>query len=277
MILLDGKAVAQELRDGIAVEVRGLQQKPGLAVVVIGDDPASHTYVASKERLAKEMGFHSVVIRKSSISQEELLAMIDALNADEAIDGILVQHPLPDPLNEEEILARILPDKDVDGFLPVNVGRLVLGQKGFISCTPKGILRLLDHYDFDYRGKHAVVIGRSAIVGKPMAALLLNRDMTVTVVHSKTKELKALVSQADLVVAAVGRPHFVTADMIKKGAWVIDVGINRVDGVLVGDVDFTEVSKVAAALTPVPGGVGPMTIAMLLENTLEAHAWHRKS
>ncbi len=280
--ILDGKATAAAVREELAKHVAELHSKrgmqPGLAVVLLGDDPASQVYVRSKERLATEVGFRSIAYRKpSDTSEEALLTLIDSLNNDTNIHGILVQLPVPSHINETRVLNQISPEKDVDGFHPVNVGRLVTGDKALVPCTPLGCLHLLKQELGDLSGKTAVVVGRSNIVGKPMASLLLRENCTVTTAHSRTRNLPEVCAQADILVAAVGRPNFVQGSWIKPGATVIDVGINRVDAGkgdgstrLVGDVDFEAAVNVAGAITPVPGGVGPMTIAMLLRNTFEA-------
>jgi len=274
---IDGKAAAQAIRDRIATEVAALSEKtgrvPGLAVVLVGDDPASAVYVRSKARATERAGMQGFEHRlPASTSQDELVALVDRLNADPAVDGILVQLPLPPQIDEQVVITRISPDKDVDGFHPVNAGRLAIGLHGFVPCTPLGCLRLLQAELGDLTGKDAVVIGRSNIVGKPMALLLLRESCTVTVAHSRTRDLPGVVRRADIVVAAVGRPNLVTGDWLKPGATVIDVGINRTEAGLVGDVDFASASEVAGAITPVPGGVGPMTIAMLIRNTFVSAA-----
>ena len=274
---IDGKAAAQAIRDRIATEVAALSEKtgrvPGLAVVLVGDDPASAVYVRSKARATEQAGMQGFEHRlPASTSQDELVALVDRLNADPAVDGILVQLPLPPQIDEQVVITRISPDKDVDGFHPVNAGRLAIGLHGFVPCTPLGCLRLLQAELGDLTGKDAVVIGRSNIVGKPMALLLLRESCTVTVAHSRTRDLPGVVRRADIVVAAVGRPNLVTGDWLKPGATVIDVGINRTEAGLVGDVDFASASEVAGAITPVPGGVGPMTIAMLIRNTFVSAA-----
>ena len=279
---IDGKAAAQAIRDQIAVLVSELERKadrvPGLATVLVGEDPASAVYVRSKNRATAEAGMVSVAHNlPETTTQEELVALVDALNADPQVDGILVQLPLPPQIDERVIISRISPDKDVDGFNPINAGRLATGLHGFVPCTPLGCLRLLQDELGNLAGKEAVVIGRSNIVGKPMALLLLRESCTVTVAHSRTRELPAVVRRADIVVAAVGRPEMVRGDWIKPGATVIDVGINRLPtddgkGRLVGDVAYGEVAEVARAITPVPGGVGPMTIAMLIRNTFVSAA-----
>lgn len=273
--LIDGKAFAAGLRARIANQVSEFQaaagRVPGLAVVLVGDDPASAVYVRSKGKMTREAGMESFEHRlPADASQDALIALVDQLNADPRVDGILVQLPLPAHLDAQAVLLRIDPEKDVDGFHPVNAGRLATGLPGFVPCTPLGCLMLLEDRLGDLSGLNAVVIGRSNIVGKPMAALLTARNATVTLAHSRTRNLPHFLAHADIVVAAVGRPHFVKGEWLKAGATVIDVGINRVDGVLVGDVDFDGAASVAGAITPVPGGVGPMTIACLLRNTLVA-------
>ena len=274
---IDGKAAAASLRAQVAIETAKFRiatgRSPGLAVVLVGDDPASAVYVRNKGKAIVEAGMESFEHRLSAdTSQGELTDLIDRLNADHRVDGILVQLPLPAHIDADEIITRIDPDKDVDGFHPVNAGRLAIGLPGFVACTPLGCLKLLRAELGDLSGKSAVVIGRSNIVGKPMAMLLLADNCTVTIAHSRTRDLPAVVAQADIVVAAVGRPQMVKGDWIKPGATVIDVGINRTDAGLVGDVDFAEASEVAGAITPVPGGVGPMTIACLVRNTLVSAA-----
>ena len=272
-IILDGKALAKKIKGQVAAQAAALPRRPGLAVLLVGENPASQVYVRGKEKDCDECGILNLGCRlPAETTQEELLARIERLNADPAVDGILVQLPLPKHLNEASVLRLIDPDKDVDGFHAMNSGRLMNGQPGFVPCTPLGVMKLLEAYGIDPAGKHAVVIGRSNIVGKPMAMLLLRANATVTICHSRTQNLADITRQADILVAAVGRANFVTADMVKPGAAVIDVGINRVDGKLVGDVDFDAVSGVAGYITPVPGGVGQMTIAMLLANTLDAAA-----
>ena len=272
--MLDGKVMSAELREELALRVQRLKGKgvtPGLAVILVGDDPASQIYVKNKELGCQQVGIHSVTIRlPETASQAELEAQIDTLNADASIHGILVQLPLPQGLDEAAALARILPEKDVDGFHLLNAGKLFTGQRGVVACTPKGAMEMLHRTGIDLSGKEAVVVGRSNIVGKPMAMLLLQENATVTICHSRTANLAEHTRRADVLVAAVGKPRFITADMVKPGAIVIDVGINRVDGKVVGDVDFDAVREVAAWITPVPGGVGRMTITMLLANTIEA-------
>ena len=275
--LIDGKAAAAALRGRVGAGVDKFREAtgrvPGLAVVLVGEDPASAVYVRSKGKATIEAGMLSFEHRLPvGATQDELVALVDALNADRAVDGILVQLPLPPQIDETVIITRIDPDKDVDGFNPVNAGRLAVGLEGFVPCTPLGCLKLLKAELGDLSGKNAVVIGRSNIVGKPMALLLLGANCTVTVAHSRTKDLPDVVRQADIVVAAVGRPQMITGDWLKSGATVIDVGINRTEAGLVGDVDFASASAVAGAITPVPGGVGPMTIACLIRNTLVSAA-----
>jgi methylenetetrahydrofolate dehydrogenase (NADP+)/methenyltetrahydrofolate cyclohydrolase len=246
--------------------------KPGLAVIIVGDDPASAIYVRNKEKAAQEVGFYSVVKRyPADTTQEDLLAAVDEINNDKNIHGMIVQLPLPKHLNEKEVIKRIDPKKDVDGLHPSSIGALTIGDKGLVSCTPKGCIHLIKETGVEISGKKAVVIGRSNMVGKPAALLLLQENATVTICHSRTKDLKKELIDADIIVAAVGVPHLVKGDMVKEGAVVIDVGINRSeDGKLLGDVDFDGAAEKAGYITPVPGGVGPMTIAMLLSNTLEA-------
>lgn len=276
--IIDGKAIAARLREEMAGEARRLAERlgrpPGLAVIRVGDDPASEVYVRNKRRAAEKAGVRSWEYHMpADTPREVLLDKIAELNADGAVDGILVQLPLPGHLDEDEVVAAVSPEKDVDGFHAHNVGRLWQGRPGLVPCTPLGVMRLLEEIGVDPAGKRAVVIGRSQIVGKPMAALLLNAHATVTICHSRTKNLPAVSREADILVAAVGRPRFVQRDWVKPGAVVIDVGINRLeDGSLAGDVDFDAVRSVAGYITPVPGGVGPMTIAMLLANTLQAAA-----
>ena len=274
---IDGKAAAAALRAEVAAEVVRFRahagRAPGLAVVLVGEDPASAVYVRSKGKATREAGMESFEHRLSAeTSEAELLALVDTLNADPAVDGILVQLPLPPQIDANKVITRIDPDKDVDGFHPVNAGRLAVGLPGFVPCTPFGCLALLKAERGSLAGLDAVVIGRSNIVGKPMALLLLAESATVTIAHSRTKDLPDVVRRADIVVAAVGRPEMVKGDWLKPGATVIDVGINRTDSGLVGDVDFASAVEVAGAITPVPGGVGPMTIACLIRNTLVSAA-----
>ena len=273
--ILDGKALAAEIRTEVKAQVEVLAQKgvhTALAVVLVGDDPASQVYVRNKIKACADAGIKSLEFRMSSeTTQEALLARIAELNADDSVDGILVQLPLPPQINAEAVIAAIDPDKDVDGFHTANAGALVTGKEGFVPCTPFGVMRLIDKSGVDPAGKTAVIVGRSNIVGKPMALLLLAANATVTVAHSKTPDLGAVTRTADILVAAVGRAKLIKADMVKPGAVVIDVGMNRDEnGKLCGDVDFASVKDVAGHITPVPGGVGPMTIAMLLQNTVIA-------
>ena len=272
--ILDGKVLSAEIREEVSRRVEALKQRgvtPGLAVILVGDDPASEIYVRNKGKGCEETGMLSRTVKMdASTTQEALEAEIDRLNADPAIHGILVQLPLPRHLDEQAALAKILPEKDVDGFHLINAGRLMTGSEGVIPCTPKGALYMIQSTGEELSGKEAVVIGRSNIVGKPMAMLLMRENCTVTVCHSRTKDLAEHTRRADILVAAVGRAGFVTADMVKPGAIVIDVGINRVDGKVCGDVDFENVKEKAGWITPVPGGVGKMTIAMLLANTADA-------
>ncbi len=274
--IIDGKRISAEIRAEIAEQTQEFTKQygmtPGLAVIIVGEDPASRVYVRNKHKACAEVGFYSVVHELAADSSEQqVLDLIDALNQNNAIHGILVQLPLPKHLDEQKILLRIKPEKDVDAFHPYNVGKIMIGDYNVLPCTPAGVMQLLYRSGISVAGKHCVVIGRSNIVGKPMAMLLLHDNGTVTVCHSRTPDLKAQTLQADILVSAVGRAGFVTADMVKPGAVVIDVGINRdADGKLCGDVDFESVSEVASMITPVPGGVGPMTITMLLQNTLTA-------
>lgn len=273
--IIDGKAVSKKIREKIAVGVQELKAEkgitPGLAVVLVGEDPASQTYVRNKEKSCIKVGMYSEVHRlPAETSEADLLSLVNKLNDDEKIHGILVQLPLPKHIDETKVIEAISPAKDVDGFHPVNAGHLLIGEDSFLPCTPYGIMELLAHEGVELKGKHAVVVGRSNIVGKPIALLMLSEHATVSICHSRTADLGAMTRQADVLVVAVGRPNFVTGGMIKPGAVVIDVGINRVDGKLVGDVEFETAEKVAGKITPVPGGVGPMTITMLLSNTLIA-------
>ncbi|MBQ1948326.1 MAG: bifunctional methylenetetrahydrofolate dehydrogenase/methenyltetrahydrofolate cyclohydrolase FolD [Clostridia bacterium] len=272
MKLLDGKAVSARLMEEMAREVETLSVKPCLAVVLVGDDPASRVYVNNKKKGCEKLGIRSLeYTMPKETTQAQLLELIDALNEDKNVHGILVQLPLPKHLDEKTVIRAIRPEKDVDAFHPVNVGKIMIGDFDFLPCTPAGIMELIAESGTDLTGKECVVIGRSNIVGKPMAMLLLHKNATVTICHSKTRDLKEVTRRADVLVAAVGIPNFVTADMVRPGAVVIDVGINRLDdGKLTGDVDFEAVSPIASAITPVPGGVGPMTIAMLMRNTITA-------
>ncbi len=272
--IIDGKSIAKELRESLAPRVAALKEQgitPGLTVIVVGDDPASAIYVRNKERACVKLGMNSQVLRfPAETTQEEILNTVRLLNQDDSVHGILVQLPLPRHIDEQAVLRAIDPDKDVDGFHAMNAGRLMNGEPGFVACTPKGVMRLLEVSGVELDGKNAVVVGRSNIVGKPMALLLLQKNCTVTIAHSHTKDLTAVTRSADILVVAVGRAGFITGDMIKPGAAVMDVGINRVDGKVVGDVDFESAKEVASCITPVHGGVGAMTIAMLMENTVEA-------
>ena len=272
--ILDGKIMSAELKSQISARTEKLRARgivPGLAVILVGNDPASEIYVRNKQKGCEEVGFYSRTIRlESSISQQELEDEIERLNQDQKIHGILVQLPLPANLDEQKALMKILPEKDVDGFHLINAGHLMTGTPGVTACTPKGALYMIKSTGLDLTGKEAVVIGRSNIVGKPMAMLLLQENCTVTMCHSRTQNLKEHTLNADILVVAVGRPGMISGDMVKPGAVVIDVGINRVDGKVCGDVDFDSVSPVAGWITPVPGGVGRMTIAMLLSNTADA-------
>lgn len=275
-LIIDGKAISAQVREEIAQRTRELVARggatPGLAVVIVGTDPASQVYVRNKRRACEQVGFYSEVHELAAdTTQEALETLIDRLNADERIHGILVQLPLPRHLDASRILLRIKPEKDVDAFHPFNVGKIMIGDYTFLPCTPAGIMELLRRYDISCDGKECVVVGRSNIVGKPMAQLLLQANGTVTMCHSHTRNLSEVTRRADILIAAIGKADFFTADMIKPGAVVIDVGMNRrADGKLTGDVNFASVEPVASAITPVPGGVGPMTITMLLRNTLIA-------
>jgi methylenetetrahydrofolate dehydrogenase (NADP+)/methenyltetrahydrofolate cyclohydrolase len=273
--ILDGKALAAQVRAGVKAKVGAMAQRgttPGLAVILAGDDPASKVYVRNKTRACEEVGVRSQQIDyPASVTQEELMGRIRKLNADPAVHGILVQLPLPKHIDSARVLGAVAPQKDVDGFHAENMGALLAGEPGLVPCTPAGVMRLLENAGIALAGRRAVVIGRSNIVGKPLALLLLQRDATVTICHSKTRDLEKIAREADILVAAIGRAKLVGAAMVKPGACVIDVGVNRLpDGTLAGDVDFAAVKDVAGWITPVPGGVGPMTIAMLLENCLHA-------
>lgn len=273
--IIDGRALSKKIRQRITEESSVLKEKgiiPGLAVILIGDDPASHTYVNNKKKACEECGFYSEIYKlPESTPEADVLELIEVLKSRKEINGILVQSPFPKHISEKKILLAIPPEKDVDAFHPQNVGAIVAGDFDFVPCTPAGVMEMLKEYNIEVSGKHAVVIGRSNIVGKPMSILLLHKHATVTICHSKTKNLADITRQADILVAAVGRLGFVTADMVKPGAVVIDVGMNRKeDGKLAGDVDFNGVSETASYITPVPGGVGLMTVAMLLQNTLRA-------
>ncbi|MBP5349786.1 MAG: bifunctional methylenetetrahydrofolate dehydrogenase/methenyltetrahydrofolate cyclohydrolase FolD [Clostridia bacterium] len=274
--IIDGKKVSKNIRETLKTETAEFVQKtgvtPGLAVVLVGNDPASAVYVRNKHRACEEIGFYSEVHELPEDTREEdLLALLDRLNADPKIHGILVQLPLPKQIDADKVIRKIKPEKDVDAFHPENVGRIMLGNYHFLPCTPAGVMALLDAYGIDPAGKDCVVIGRSNIVGKPQAFLLLERNATVTICHSRTADLASHTKRADIIVVAIGKPRFLKADMVKPGAVVIDVGINRLpDGKLCGDADFEPITELASAITPVPGGVGPMTITMLMKNTLTA-------
>ena len=273
--LIDGKAIAKEIRKNIKEEVVTLYNEyrliPGLCVILVGEDPASQIYVRNKERACKEVGIHSTVIRMSEeVTEKELLETIERLNRDDTMHGILVQLPLPGHINEDAVINAIHPSKDVDGFHPINVGMLMTSQANLQPCTPKGIIRLIEETGQNIAGKQAVVIGRSNIVGKPVALMLLQKHATVTIAHSRTKNLAEVAQAADILVVAIGKPDFIDSSFVKEGAIVIDVGTTRVNGSLKGDVKFDEMKEKAGYLTPVPGGVGPMTITMLLDNTLIA-------
>ena len=279
MIKMDGKALSLSLEVELKLKVDALREKnariPKLVVVLVGDNPASQTYVKNKAKACERVGFLSEIIElDGSISQEIVLATIDRLNRDETVDGILVQLPVPKHLDAKAIVHALDPNKDVDGLHPLNVAKLYENEKGFVPCTPKGIMRLLKEYQIDVVGKHCVVLGRSNLVGRPVAQLLLNENATVTICHSKTQNLSEFTKQADIIVVAIGRANFLTSKDVNHVECIIDVGINRVDGKLVGDVAYDELVDKVDAMTPVPGGVGPMTIGMLLENTLEAYTMH---
>ena len=272
--LIDGKAIAKSIYDNINLRVRELRSKgviPKLAVVLVGDDPASRLYVNSKEKRARENGIETEEYHlDGSVAEAQVTELIKKLNVDDTVHGILVQLPLPKHMDKQRVLSCISPDKDVDGLHAVNAGALMTGSRGFIPCTPKGILHLVKSTGIDVSGKRCTVVGRSSLVGKPAALLMLNSDATVTVCHSRTADLGSITKEADILICAAGRPRLITVDMVKPGAVVIDVGQNKIDGKWCGDVDFEPVEKIAGYITPVPGGVGPMTIAMLMENTVEA-------
>lgn len=273
--IINGQELATKLREEMKQDVNQLKEKgitPHLTVILIGDDPASHSYVNGKKKASSEVGISSHIIRmESTVTEEELLQKIAQLNADDSVHGILVQLPIPEHIDEQKIIEAIDPKKDVDGFHPINIGRMIVGQDAFLPCTPFGIIKMLQSKNIEIEGNHVVVIGRSNIVGKPMGQLLLNENATVTYCHSRTKDLKKYTKDADILIVAVGKEHVIDASFIKENAVVIDVGVNRTsDGKLTGDVDFEDVKKKAAFLTPVPKGVGPMTITMLLANTIKA-------
>ncbi len=275
--ILSGREFAKTVRRNLAEEISQIHGRPpGLTVIIVGDNPASQVYVSMKEKACKKAGLISRIVRlEEAVSEEELLREIESLNQDSSIDGILCQLPLPEHISDETIASSILPSKDVDGFHPVNVGRLWRGEEGLFPCTPVGIIALLIHSEIQMDGVNAVIAGRSNIVGKPMAALLLREHATVTIAHSHTPDLPGLCRQADILIAAIGKPHFINSEFIKPGATVIDVGITRTSEGLRGDVDFEQVKNICGAITPVPGGVGPLTIAFLLSNTVKAWNCHR--
>ena len=280
-IILDGKETARKIRERLTNEVAELRKNgvtPKLAVIMVGDDKASTIYVRNKSKACDEIGIEFTEhLLPENTTQTELLKLIDELNSNKEINGILLQSPIPKHLDINEAFRKILPDKDVDGFNPVNVGKLVLGQNTFVSCTPFGIIKLLEEYNISLEGKNAVIIGRSNIVGKPMSQCLLNKNATVTICHSKTNNLKEFTKKADILVSAIGKPKFVTKDMVKEGAIVLDVGINRnLEGKVCGDVDFENIKNMTSYITPVPGGVGPMTIAMLMNNVVKATKIQRR-
>lgn len=270
--IIDGKGIADKIYEELKEEVNSLREKPGLAVVLVGDDPASIVYVRNKEKACKRLGLNYKLLKfPQSVDRDELISNIKTLNKDKEVNGIIVQMPLPEHLDAFDIVSSIDPLKDVDGLHPDNLGRLLSGKPRIIPCTPLGVIELLKRENIDIKGKNAVIVGRSNLVGKPLFHLLLSLDATVTVCHSKTSDLKRETSRADILVCAVGVPRLITVDMVKEGAIVIDVGINRVDDKLIGDVDFEEVKHIAGAITPVPGGVGPMTVAMLMKNVITAY------
>lgn len=279
--IIDGKLVSQKIKDTLKTEVTTLKVNkkriPKLVVLLIGDNPASMTYVKNKEKACSYIGIESEIIKKKNSTTEELLEIISNLNEDKSVDGILVQLPLPKNIDENKVLNSISPEKDVDGFHPINIAKLFLGETGFLPCTPSGIIELLNSISYDLTGKEVVVIGRSNIVGKPMSLLCLQKNATVTIAHSKTNNLKEVCKRADVLISAIGKANFITDEFVKKDAVVIDVGINRdSEGKLCGDVDFTKVYDKVSAITPVPGGVGPMTIAMLMKNTLTSYKRREK-
>ncbi|MBE5825574.1 MAG: bifunctional methylenetetrahydrofolate dehydrogenase/methenyltetrahydrofolate cyclohydrolase FolD [Butyrivibrio sp.] len=283
MTLIDGKAISAQIKDELKERTRELKERGievTLAVILVGEDPASQVYVRNKKRACEYIGYRSLSYElPADTTQEKLLELVEELNDRDDVDGILVQMPLPKHINEKAVIEAISPDKDVDGFHPVNVGRLCIGEEGFVSCTPAGVIQLIKRGcpGFDITGKECVIVGRSNIVGKPMALLMLRENATVTVAHSRTADLKEVCKRADILIAAVGKAGMITKDYVKEGAIVIDVGINRTEeGKLCGDVKFDEVSEVAGAITPVPGGVGPMTIAMLMNNCYEAALRHNR-
>lgn len=269
--IIDGKKISLEVKEALKKEISSLEVKPTLVVISVGDDPASKVYVRQKKKCAEYVGINYMHLNYESINENDLLAKIDELNKDSRINGIIVQLPLPDYLDSTKIVNAISPDKDVDGLTYINAGRLLNNEKCLVSCTPKGIMHLLEHEGIELTGKNAVVIGRSILVGKPMMNLLINANATVTMCHSRTKDIDKITRKADILVVAIGKKHFVKRDMVKKNAVVIDVGINRVDDKLYGDVDYDDVFDKVRKITPVPGGVGPMTVVMLMSNVLEAY------
>lgn len=272
MYIMDGKETSKEIKEQVKEMVKELPSKPKLLVILVGEDPASKIYVSSKEKACKNAGITAETICLSAdVSQREVIEVIEKANKDKSVNAILVQLPLPDHINTKAVINAINPLKDVDGLTSLNQGKLFLGEKGLVPCTPKGVMHLFEKYNVDLTGKNAIVIGRSVLVGKPLSILMLNKNATVTIAHSKTKNLKELCMGMDIIVSAVGKPKTITADMVKEGAIVVDVGINRVHGTLVGDVDYLTVSEKCARITPVPGGVGPMTIACLLENVVDCY------
>lgn len=278
MKIIDGKEIAKEIRENIKNEIAEQDLKPGLAIIMVGNNPASEIYVRNKRKACAEIGIHEELYHfDDNVSEEELKECILKLNSNDDIHGIMVQSPLPEHLNEDRIMNYIIPEKDVDGFGISSLGLLASNEEQFISATPYGIIKLLEHENIPISGQNVVIIGRSKIVGRPLALALLNRDATVTITHSKTQDLQKITRTADILIVAIGKPNFITAEDIKEGAVVIDVGINRIDGKVVGDVDFASAKEKASYITPVPGGVGPMTIAMLLNNVLESAKKRRRS
>ena len=273
MEIIDGKALAKNIRENLKKDIENLKENgiyPKLAVILVGNDKASQVYVRSKNKACAELGIdYEEILLDEKTTMDKLLKIIDELNERKDISGILLQSPIPEGLDINEAFRRISPSKDVDGFNPISIGKLCLNQDTFVSCTPYGIMKMFEAYNIDVKGKHAVIIGRSNIVGKPMSLILLNRDATITICHSKTKNLEEITKQADILIAAIGKKHFVTADMVKQGAVVIDVGINRTEAGIFGDVDFENVKNKTSYITPVPGGVGPMTVAMLMNNVVK--------
>ena len=275
--IIDGKKVAEEIREKVKQEVSKLDKKPGLAVILVGEDPASKVYANIKDKKCREVGIESYQHKLAKdVSEKEVLALVDKLNKDDKVTGILVQMPLPPHISSKKMMNAVLPEKDADGFHPMNIGKMMLDEGGLVPCTPRGVMKLFDYYKINLEGKEAVVIGNSVIVGNPIAQLMLRKGATVTVCHIKTKDLKAHTSKADIIVSAVGKKDLVTADMVKQGAVIIDVGIVRHEGKIYGDVDFANVKDKCSYITPVPGGVGPMTVACLLENTLIAYKMQKR-